>query len=59
LKIALALGWAILGLGQKGIEEVVENVREASKQIGKLVSMGQQLVPTHENGPGLAPDGAP
>ena len=53
MKLVLALGGnAILRPEQKGTyEEVVENVREASKQIEKLVSMGHQLVLTHGNGP--------
>jgi len=53
LKLVLALGGnAILRPEQKGTyEEVVRNVREASVQIGKLVSMGHQLVLTHGNGP--------
>ena len=53
MKLVLALGGnALLRPEQKGTyEEVVENVREASRQIGKLVSMGHQLVLTHGNGP--------
>ncbi|MDG7006769.1 MAG: carbamate kinase [Nitrososphaerota archaeon] len=53
MKLVLALGGnAILRPEQKGTyEEVVQNVREASKQIEKLVSMGHQLVLTHGNGP--------
>ena len=48
MKLVLALGGnAILRPEQKGTyEEVVENVREASKHIEKLVSMGHQLVLT-------------
>lgn len=53
MKVVLALGGnAILRPEQEGTyEEVVENVREASKQIGKLVAMGHQLILTHGNGP--------
>jgi carbamate kinase len=61
LKIVPAMGGnAILGPEQKGTyEDVVEDVREASKQIGKLVSTGHQPVLTHGKGPKLAPDGTP
>lgn len=53
MKLVLALGGnAILRPEQKGTyEEVVENVREASEQIGRLVAMGHELVLTHGNGP--------
>ena len=53
MKIVVALGGnALLRPEQKGTyEEVVENVRVVSGQIGKLVSAGHQLVLTHGNGP--------
>ena len=53
MKLVLALGGnAILRPDQRGTyEEVVRNVKEASKQIGRLVLMGHQLVLTHGNGP--------
>lgn len=53
MKIVLALGGnALLRPEQKGTyEEVVENVRVVAEQVGRLVSMGHQLVLTHGNGP--------
>ncbi len=53
MKLVVALGGnALLRPEQRGTyEEVVENVREACRQVGKLVSMGHQLVLTHGNGP--------
>ena len=59
MKIVVAPGGnAILRPEQKGTyEEVVENVREASRQIGKLVSNGHRLVLTRGKEPGLFPIG--
>lgn len=53
MKIVVALGGnALLRPEQKGTyAEEVENVKEVCLQIGRLVSLGHQLVLTHGNGP--------